>query len=65
MFGRQTSRERIVRAYAVSDAAEAIKREQTQAWLDGERPIGDPVADHDAAYAMAEQMTPAPKRRRR
>ncbi|MGW5332407.1 hypothetical protein [Streptomyces bauhiniae] len=53
------------RMYAVRDAAEAIKREQTGAWLDGKRPPGDPCADHDAAYAMAEQMVPeAPKRRR-
>jgi hypothetical protein len=64
LFGSR-SQERIARAYAVRDSAEAIKREQTQAAFDGKRPIGNPVGDHDAAYAMAEQLTPQPKRRRR
>ncbi|MFF1684615.1 hypothetical protein [Streptomyces sp. NPDC058254] len=62
---RSRSQETFDRMYAVRDSAEAIKREQTQVWLDGKRPIGDPVADHDAAYGMAEQMVPEPPERRR
>lgn len=61
---RSRSQERHDRRYAVRDAAEAIKEEQTKAWLDGKRPLGDPQADHEAAYAMAEQMVPEPPKRR-
>ncbi|MBV2358137.1 hypothetical protein KUM39_27980, partial [Streptomyces sp. J2-1] len=53
---RSPRQEAYGRMYAVRDAAEAIKREQANAWLDGKRPIGDPAADHDAAYSMVEQI---------